>query len=143
MTFGRLAIRSLLYHWRGNFAVLLGVVVGTAVLTGRSWSATPCAAACASRRFNNWDGWSTPWSPDDFSDRRSPITSMLLESARRFCFKAQSVQAKSPDGPSRRAGRVTVIGVDEPVLAGKPGGLLRPRYARRRRNCERAGSGNQ
>ena len=34
MTFGRLAIRSLLYHWRGNFAVLLGVVVGTAVLTG-------------------------------------------------------------------------------------------------------------
>src|SRR5277367_2053483 len=29
-----LRLRSLLYHWRGNLAVLLGVVVGTAVLTG-------------------------------------------------------------------------------------------------------------
>src|SRR5271170_7739948 len=29
-----LRLRSLLYHWRSNFAVLLGVAVGTAVLTG-------------------------------------------------------------------------------------------------------------
>jgi putative ABC transport system permease protein len=29
-----LRLRSLFYHWRGNLAVLLGVVVGTAVLTG-------------------------------------------------------------------------------------------------------------
>ncbi|MCI0458066.1 MAG: FtsX-like permease family protein [Gemmataceae bacterium] len=34
MTFGRLLLRNLLYHWRGNSAVLLGVAVGTAVLTG-------------------------------------------------------------------------------------------------------------
>ncbi len=34
MTFGRLLWRNLLYHWRGNLAVLLGVVVGTAVLSG-------------------------------------------------------------------------------------------------------------
>jgi putative ABC transport system permease protein len=34
MTFRRLLLRNLFYHWRGNFAVLLGVVVGTAVLTG-------------------------------------------------------------------------------------------------------------
>ncbi len=34
MTFGRLLWRNLLFHWRGNLAVLLGVVVGTAVLTG-------------------------------------------------------------------------------------------------------------
>jgi putative ABC transport system permease protein len=34
MTFGRLLRRNLFYHWRGNFAVLLGVAVGTAVLTG-------------------------------------------------------------------------------------------------------------
>ncbi len=34
MTFGRLLLRNLRYHWRGNLAVLLGVVVGTAVLTG-------------------------------------------------------------------------------------------------------------
>ena len=29
-----LLVRNLLYHWRGNLAVLLGVTVGTAVLTG-------------------------------------------------------------------------------------------------------------
>lgn len=34
MTFGRLLRQNLFYHWRGNLAVLLGVGVGTAVLTG-------------------------------------------------------------------------------------------------------------
>ncbi len=34
MTPARLAFRNLGYHWRGNVAVFLGVVVGTAVLTG-------------------------------------------------------------------------------------------------------------
>ena len=34
MTFGRLLLRNLLFHWRGNLAVLLGVALGTAVLTG-------------------------------------------------------------------------------------------------------------
>src|SRR5262245_26697392 len=34
MSLLRLRLRNLAYHWRGNLAVLLGVVVGTAVLTG-------------------------------------------------------------------------------------------------------------
>lgn len=34
MTLWRLLLRNLLYHWRGNSAVCLGVAVGTAVLTG-------------------------------------------------------------------------------------------------------------
>lgn len=34
MSFLRLLIRSLLFHWRGNLAIILGVTVGTAVLTG-------------------------------------------------------------------------------------------------------------
>ncbi|HJT76904.1 MAG TPA: hypothetical protein VJ739_06840, partial [Gemmataceae bacterium] len=34
MTLGRLLLRNLRFHWRGNLAVLLGVAVGTAVLTG-------------------------------------------------------------------------------------------------------------
>ena len=34
MTLGRLLLRNLLFHWRGNSAVVLGVAVGTAVLTG-------------------------------------------------------------------------------------------------------------
>src|SRR3954454_6885262 len=34
ITFPRLIVRNLGYHWRGNLAVLLGVAVGSAVLTG-------------------------------------------------------------------------------------------------------------
>jgi putative ABC transport system permease protein len=34
MTLKRLRLRNLLFHWRGNLAVFLGVVVGTAVLSG-------------------------------------------------------------------------------------------------------------
>jgi ABC-type lipoprotein release transport system permease subunit len=34
MTLSRLLLQNLFYHWRGNLAVLLGVAVGTAVLTG-------------------------------------------------------------------------------------------------------------
>ncbi len=34
MTFFRLLGRNLVYHWRGNLAVLLGAALGTAVLTG-------------------------------------------------------------------------------------------------------------
>ncbi|MSU77937.1 MAG: ABC transporter permease [Gemmataceae bacterium] len=34
MTFFRLLLRNLLYHWRGNTAVLLGIALGAAVLTG-------------------------------------------------------------------------------------------------------------
>src|SRR5271155_4382897 len=34
MSLLRLCLRNLVYHWRGNSAVILGVVVGTAVLTG-------------------------------------------------------------------------------------------------------------
>jgi ABC-type lipoprotein release transport system permease subunit len=34
MSFFRLLLRNLLFHWRGNVPVLLGVLVGSAVLTG-------------------------------------------------------------------------------------------------------------
>ena len=34
MTFRAFLARNLLYHWRGNLAVFLGVAIGTAVLTG-------------------------------------------------------------------------------------------------------------
>src|SRR5438552_4262292 len=34
LTFPKLLLRNLAYHWRGNLAVLLGVAVGSAVLTG-------------------------------------------------------------------------------------------------------------
>ena len=34
LTVPRLVVRNLVYHWRGNLAVMLGVAVGSAVLTG-------------------------------------------------------------------------------------------------------------
>src|SRR5437763_15436982 len=34
ITTPRLVVRNLVFHWRGNLAVMLGVAVGSAVLTG-------------------------------------------------------------------------------------------------------------
>src|SRR5947209_6900389 len=34
MTFAALLLRNLRFHWRGHLAVLLGVALGSAVLTG-------------------------------------------------------------------------------------------------------------
>src|SRR4051812_19106689 len=34
MSYFRLLLRNLFYHWRGNLAVLLGITLGSAVLTG-------------------------------------------------------------------------------------------------------------
>ena len=34
MTLGRLLLRNVVFHWRGNLAVFLGVAVGATVLTG-------------------------------------------------------------------------------------------------------------
>src|SRR6516162_2778083 len=34
MSFGALLLRNLRFHWRGHLAVLLGVALGSAVLTG-------------------------------------------------------------------------------------------------------------
>ena len=54
MTFFRLLLRNLLYHWRGNGAVLLGVAVGTASSTPSSPAASCEPTSPASWEVRTW-----------------------------------------------------------------------------------------
>ncbi len=56
MTLKRLRLRNLLYHGRGNLAVFLGVVVGTAVLTGALLVGDSLRGSLPRKHFGGWDG---------------------------------------------------------------------------------------
>ena len=53
MTFPRFLVRNLFYHWRGNFAIFLGVVVGTAVHTGALLVGDSLRGSLATSRFSD------------------------------------------------------------------------------------------
>jgi ABC-type antimicrobial peptide transport system permease subunit len=120
MTFFRLLLRNLFYHWRGNGAVLLGVAVGTAVLTGALLV-----------------GDSLRGSLRDLADKQLGwVDSAML--AGRFVRQdlAQEIQAERvapaiilqgaastvpPEGSGelpRRVGKITVLGVTEAFWSG-------------------------
>jgi ABC-type lipoprotein release transport system permease subunit len=117
MTFGQLTLRNLRYHWRGNFAVFLGVALGTAVLTGalfvgdslrgslRDWSLKQLGwvdQALIGGHFVR-EELAEELMRDGVADRISPI--LLLQGA---------VSVEGPDGTvTRRAGKVTILGVDD------------------------------
>src|SRR5262249_49745385 len=111
MTFGRLLLRNLLYHWRGNIAVLLGVVVSTAVLTGAVLVGDSLTGSLRDVVLEQL-GWvdhalvAGRFIREDLAselgaDRVSPA--ILLQGA-------ASAGATS-DKTWRRAGRVTILGV--------------------------------
>lgn len=117
MTFGRLLWRNLFYHWRGNFAVFLGVALGTAVLTGalcvgdslrgslRSWSLRQLGwvdQALIGGRFIR-EELADEMARDGVAERISPI--LMLQGA-----------VTIPGAGERevgRAGKVMIYGVDD------------------------------
>jgi ABC-type antimicrobial peptide transport system permease subunit len=112
MTLGRLLRRNLLYHWRGNLAVFLGVALGTAVLTGalligdslrgslRDLTADRLGwvdHALVAGRFIRQDV-ADQMAADNVAERVSP--GILLQGS-----------ASTPHHPA--VGRVTILGVDD------------------------------
>jgi ABC-type antimicrobial peptide transport system permease subunit len=114
MTLRRLLLRNLFYHWRGNLAVLLGVVVGTAVLTGALLVGDSLRgslrdltnqrlywvdqALVGGRFFRQELADRLP------AERASPV--ILLQGT-------ATVRGPGVSGVDARTGRVTVLGVDE------------------------------
>src|SRR5437016_3672698 len=110
MTFGRLLLRNLCYHWRGNCAIFLGVAVGTAVLTGALLVGDSLRGslrdlalkqlgwvhhALVSGRFFRADLANELGVPD-------ACPALLLQGS-----------AGSTANPGRRAGKVVLLGVDD------------------------------
>ena len=119
MTFGRLLLRNLFYHWRGNLAVLLGVAVGTAVLSGALLvgdSQRESLRRLALRRL----GWvdQALVLPRFF---REALADDLHKSgaAERVC-PALLLRGSLSTPAGRTARKVTILGVDDRFLADMP-----------------------
>src|SRR5262245_55744905 len=116
MSFARLVLRSLLFHWRGNLAVLLGVVVGTAVLTGALLVGDSQRGSLRDLALHRLD-WvdQALVAPrffreelaDDLKDAADHVAPVLLLSG--------SVSTESGGRP-RSARKVTVLGADDRFL---------------------------
>jgi ABC-type lipoprotein release transport system permease subunit len=113
MTLGRLVLRSLFYHWRGNLAVFLGVALGTAVLTGALLVGDSLRGSLRDLTLEQL-GWvdQALVSGRFVRQRLADELGAGQFSAATFLRGSASHRAK-PGAPSlRRAGQVTVIGVD-------------------------------
>jgi ABC-type antimicrobial peptide transport system permease subunit len=114
MTFAQLVGRNLVYHWRGNLAVLLGVVVGTAVLTGALFvgdSLTGSLHAMAREQL----GWVDQAMVAGRFVRASLADELRAEKVCPAIFLRGSAAVEISTLPAkvRRAGGVTVLGVDD------------------------------
>src|SRR5262245_16158710 len=116
MTLLRLLWRNLLYHWRGNLAVLLGVAVGTAVLTGALLVGDSLRGSLKEQSLRRL-GWvdQALVTPRFF---RAALASELVkdQAAERIepviLLQATAVVSGSGGQPLRQARRVTVVGLD-------------------------------
>src|SRR5229473_2199698 len=118
MTFRRLLSANMFYHWRGNFAVFLGVVVGTAVLTGALLVGDSLRGSLRDLTLRRL-GWvdEALIAPRFF---REGLAEELAssQSAERLCpcMLLQATAAAEPTDPVKSAlsvRGVTVIGVDQ------------------------------
>ena len=89
MTLGRLLLRNLLFHWRGNSAVVLGVAVGTAVLTGALLVGDSLRGSLRELTLRSSNGWTMPWSPAVSSAKTWPIPSRPSAWSRLCCCREQ------------------------------------------------------
>jgi ABC-type antimicrobial peptide transport system permease subunit len=123
MTLGRLVLRSLFYHWRGNLAVFLGVALGTAVLTGALLVGDSLRGSLRDLTLEQL-GWVDQALVSGRFVREKLAEELGVEqfSAAIFLRGSASRQAKNAenDGGStlRRVGQVTLIGVDGRFWAG-------------------------
>lgn len=109
MTPGRLLRRNLAYHWRCNLAVCLGVVVGTAVLTGALLVGDSLRGSLKDLALRQL-GW-----VDHALVSGRFVREKLADTlnADKTCPAILLQGAATKEGTARRAGRVSILGVDE------------------------------
>jgi ABC-type antimicrobial peptide transport system permease subunit len=111
LTLPRLVARNLGFHWRGNLAVLLGVAVGSAVLTGALLVGDSLRGSLRAKAERQLAGVEAA----AFFPRpvRAEVAAGLPGSAAPALVLPGSVQADTGDPAAPSLGRVTVYGVDE------------------------------
>jgi ABC-type lipoprotein release transport system permease subunit len=118
MTLGRLVLRSLFYHWRGNLAVLLGVSLGTAVLTGALLVGDSLRGSLRDVALDQlgWVGHALV-SGRFFREKLADELGVERVAPAILLQGSASIYSGGTDGSKRpavrRAGRVTILGVDD------------------------------
>lgn len=108
MTFFQLLVRNLFYHWRGNVAVFLGIVLGSAVLTGALLVGDSLRGSLKALTLSRLGWVEDAMTPGRFfreqlarevsAGKRAPV--LMLQGSASF------------SGDEKRVGRVNVFGVD-------------------------------
>ena len=106
----RLLLRNLIYHRRGNFAVFLGVALGTAVLTGALLVGDSLRGSLKALALDQL-GW-VDESLVTGRFFRQALADELEAGKAAACVLLQGSAAGAGDKPLR-AGKVTVLGVDD------------------------------
>src|SRR3954454_13510695 len=113
MTFLRLLLRNLFYHWRGNAAVFLGVAVGTAVLTGALLVGDSLRGS-----LRNLAEKQLGWVDQAMISGRFIRTEVASGIPAATVSPALLLQGAATAKAGRRAGRVTILGVDQHFWSG-------------------------
>ena len=103
-----LAVRNLLFHWRGNLAVLLGVVVGSAALTGALLVGDSLRGSLRERAERQLGGIES--AALLVRPVRTELADALPDTAPVLLLQGSIRAGTDPDSPS--IGRVTVLGVE-------------------------------
>jgi ABC-type antimicrobial peptide transport system permease subunit len=122
MMLGRLLLRNLLYHWRGNMAVLLGVAVGTAVLTGALLVGDSLRGSLREQTLRQLQWVDQALVAGRFirHDLAKHITAERVEPAIILQGSASTVPSEESTELSRRVGRVIVYGIDRGIRSELP-----------------------
>src|SRR3982750_3836463 len=72
LTFRSIPVRNLAHHWRGNLAVLLGVAVGAAVLTGALFVGDSLRGSLRDRAVRQLNGVTARWVGGRFARETLP-----------------------------------------------------------------------
>ncbi len=111
MTFFRLLLRNLLYHWRGNLAVFLGIALGSAVLTGALLVGDSLRGSLKALTLDQLGWVEQALVPGRFF--REELAKDVAASHRGAILMLQGGAALKVGGEARqRVGKVTVLGVD-------------------------------
>jgi putative ABC transport system permease protein len=122
MTFLRLLWRNLVYHWRGNSAVLLGVAVGTAVLTGALLVGDSLRGSLRDQTEKQLEWVDSALVAGRFvrEDLAGEIRADRVVPAVMLQGAVSAVSADGGKDLSRRVGRVTILGVGDGFWTGAP-----------------------
>src|SRR5262245_24384468 len=107
MTFAQLLLRNLVYHRRGNVAVLAGIVLGSAVLTGALLVGDSLRGSLLALSLEQLGWVENALAPGRFF-RAALADDLALEKRSALLL----LQGSASHGEAARVGRVTVLGID-------------------------------